>query len=457
MRDNNVKLANEFGKQDSIASTKPLKEMSIPISSPSDTGSNKNSSNNINIKPGLNNIVQSDSGGIKKLLKIDTSKISVENIPKPHIKRDSLKSVTKNDSSFISKDSLHAKKDTVKKDWRALDSTARIKYFKYQRHDVPVVDYRRKRISGFFIKPSDAIRTRIVKIDSTGKFVDIREMSGGQETKLLLRIPIEEYIELMVKTRSRETWEDLAYQYQLKDTKRGLGELIKDITDFEIPIQSSVMSTIFGEPKISLKIGGAVDIHGAWRSETTEGVTASNLGNTRNEPDFKQQVQINVNGTIGDKLNISADWNTERTFEYENQLKIKYTGYEDEIIQSIEGGNVSLQTSPLVGGSEALFGVKAQLKLGPLNLTALASQKKGEIKEVDVSGGSTSQTFQLRAYDYSKNHYFLHLDYADTSNNLNLFNKYFGNATPVIDPTMRVIDIQVWKSISTTVGNRSKE
>ncbi|MDR3610556.1 MAG: cell surface protein SprA, partial [Ignavibacteriaceae bacterium] len=44
-----------------------------------------------------------------------------------------------------------------------------------------------------------------------------------------------------------------------------------------------------------------------------------------------------------------------------------------------------------------------------------------------------------------------------TSNNLNLFNKYFGNATPVIDPTMRVIDIQVWKSISTTVGNRSKE
>ena len=108
-----------------------------------------------------------------------------------------------------------------------------------------------------------------------------------------------------------------------------------------------------------MKIGGAVDIHGAWRNETTEGVTASRLGNTRNEPDFKQQVQINVSGTIGDKLNINADWNTERTFEYENQLKIKYTGYEDEIIQSIEAGNVSLQTSPLVGGSEALFGIKA--------------------------------------------------------------------------------------------------
>ncbi|MCK7524634.1 MAG: hypothetical protein MZV64_46970 [Ignavibacteriales bacterium] len=98
---------------------------------------------------------------------------------------------------------------------------------------------------------------------------------------------------------------------------------MKNLTDFEIPLPSVGVLSIFGTPKISLKIGGSVQIHGAWRSETTEGVTASRLGNTRNEPDFKQQVQINVNGTIGDKLNIVADWNTERTFEYENQLKDK--------------------------------------------------------------------------------------------------------------------------------------
>ncbi|MCK7524633.1 MAG: hypothetical protein MZV64_46965 [Ignavibacteriales bacterium] len=62
-------------------------------------------------------------------------------------------------------------------------------------------------------------------------------------------------------------------------------------------------------------------------------------------------------------------------------LKIKYTGYEDEIIQSIEAGNVSLQTSPLVGGSEALFGIKAQFKMGPFSLTTIASQKKVKQKK----------------------------------------------------------------------------
>jgi cell surface protein SprA len=455
--DNNyLKNVNEPINHTSITSSKNLKNIHIPISLPPDSGGNKNTLNNTNIKPGSNNSVQSDTTGNLNKQNISISNLPVANDTSHIVKKDSLKSITRLDSGLVKKDSLRVKKDTIKKDLRALDSTARIKYFKYQRYDSPVVQYRRNRVSSFFLKPSDNARQRTVKVDSTGKFVEFRETNGGQETKILLKIPIDEYLDLMIKTKRRESWEDLAYQYELKDTKRGLGELIKDFTDFEIPLPSVGVLTIFGPPKISLKIGGAVDIHGAWRNETTEGVTASNLGNSRNEPDFKQQVQINVNGTIGDKLNITADWNTERTFEYENQLKIKYTGYEDEIIQSIEGGNVSLQTSPLVGGSEALFGVKAQLKLGPLNLTALASQKKGEIKEVAVSGGSTSQTFQLRAYDYSKNHYFLHSDYADTTN-LNLFKKYYGQAVPEIISSFRVVDIQVWKSIQTIVGNRSRE
>jgi cell surface protein SprA len=345
--------------------------------------------------------------------------------------------------------------DTLAIDSTLIDSTARVKYFKYHREDRPYVELKKSRPSSFFAEPSSAYKQKTIEIDSTGKFVEIREKIAGKETKILLRMPIEEYIDLKLALRERELWEELGYKYELKQTQIGLGELIKDITDFEIPLPSVGVLSIFGEPKISLKIGGAVDIHGAFRSETTEGITISRLGNTKNEPDFKQEVQINVNGTIGDKLNISADWNTERTFEYENQLKIKYTGYEDEIIQSIEAGNVSLQTSPLVGGSEALFGVKALFKMGPLSLTALASQKKGEVKEVSVSGGTTAQDFVVRAYEYSQNHYFLDTLYA--GERLNLFNLYYGRSTPITVPEYRVTDIQVWKSINVFTADRSKE
>ncbi|HCY77178.1 MAG TPA: cell surface protein SprA [Ignavibacteriales bacterium] len=357
--------------------------------------------------------------------------------------KDSLKTVVK-----VNQDSLRLYQ-------MSLDSTARLEYFRYQREDVPYTTLKQKKKSKFFVEPSPNYKSRTVTIDSTGKYVEIKELIAGKPAKIVLRIPLDEYIAEKLKLEERKKWESLGYAYELKDSKVGLGDLIKSFTDFEIPLPSVGVLSIFGTPKISLKIGGSVQIHGAWRNETTEGVTASRLGNTRNEPDFKQQVQINVNGTIGDKLNIVADWNTERTFEYENQLKIKYTGYEDEIIQSIEAGNVSLQTSPLVGGSEALFGIKAQLKMGPFSLTTIASQKKGETKEVQVTGGTSETPFQKRAYEYSTNHYFIDTVYA--SKTQKIFYNYYGKPTPEVRGDLLVTDIQVWKSLNQITTDKSKE
>ncbi len=344
----------------------------------------------------------------------------------------------------LGKDSLKPKKiDSLK-----IDSTARLQNFKYTRKDSPALGFDTKRQSKFFAQSS--LRKRNIEIDSTGKFVRITEKVGEQKVKYQLKVPIDEFLGLKTKSKEDELWDQLVSKYELKSGKKDLSNFMKDLTDFEIPLPSVGVLSIFGAPKISLKLGGKVDIHGAWKSETTEGVTASRLGNTRNEPDFRQQVQINVNGTIGDKLQINADWNTERTFEYENQLKLKYTGYEDEIVQSVEAGNVSLQTASLIGGSDALFGIKANFKMGPLTLTALTSQKKGEVKEKSVSGGSSAQDFTVRAYEYSRNHFFLDQVYADTTVN-NLFYRYYGKSTPDVDGSFYVKDIEVWKTINQTL------
>jgi len=353
------------------------------------------------------------------------------------------------DSGFIkamsdstAADSLLA--DSVKIDPQKIDSTARIKHFRHSRKSKVYTEFYPGRTSAFFAKPPQGFYTRTVELDSSKQFVTIKEKYGDQEAKVFLKIPIDDFIRMKLDKVNKDNWEDIVYAYELKDLNTDLSQLLTDITNIQIPLPSASFLSIFGPPVINLRISGAVDIHGAWRSETTEGITSSRLGNTRNEPDFKQQVQINVSGTIGDKLTINADWNTERTFEYENQLKLHYKGYEDEIIQSIEAGNVSLQTSSLVGGSEALFGVKAQFQLGPLSLTALASQKKGEVKEVSVSGGSTTQPFEKRAYEYSQNHYFIDKAYADP--NLNLYNDYYASANPIINPRFRIVEIEVWKT-----------
>ncbi len=326
------------------------------------------------------------------------------------------------------------------------DSTARIKYFHFHREDYPAIQFRLKKPSSFFAAPSPAFTNRTIRIDSTGKKVTISETLGGMQIKEPIEMSLDDYVKQRLNSVNRDVWEKQGYEYKVKEGKKDLSQLITDLTNIEIPLPSTPLLSIFGPPKINLHINGQVDIHGAWRSETTTGVTTSALGNTTNEPDFKQQVQINLAGTIGDKLNISADWNTERQFQYENQLKIKYSGYEDEIIQSIEAGNVSLQTSPLVGGSEALFGVKALLKMGPFSLTALASQKKSEIQEVAVSGGAKSQPFEVHAFNYSQNHYFIDSVYADPDQHI--FSDYYNNPTPKYPPALLVKELQVWKTIT---------
>jgi len=381
----------------------------------------------------------------------------------PPLVSDSTDKIVNKDSLKVIPDSLLNVKapkideDSLKLYQMSIDSSARIENLKYRPKELPVVELLPDKVSPLFLQPSSTYKTKTVEIDSSGQYVIIKEFIYGIQSKIVLKIPIDEYIELKLKENKKSEWEKLTEFYEYKSSTKELGQLITDITNFEIPLPSVGVLSIFGPPKIGLKIGGAVDIHGAFKSETTEGVTASLLGNTRSEPDFKQQVQINVKGTIGDKLDINADWNTERTFQYENQLKIKYTGYPDEIIQSIEAGNVAIQTSPLVGGSEALFGLKAEFKLGPFSLTTIASQKKGQIKTVNVSGGSTSSDFNLRVYDYSPNHYFLDTLYASQEPSLNLFFNYYGQPTPLINPQYRVNNIEVWRSVTGVAVDQSKE
>ncbi len=386
-----------------------------------------------NLKSQLSSVVPSDTDDVDEKLKLE----------------EEIKKITEQDLLLSgAKDSIQIIDSLLTIDTLAIDSTARLKHFQYKRKDYPYVSLFEKRNNPFFLKVPDALVSRSVALDSTGKFVIVKETIDGKDWKVRATIPIEQYIQLRLAYINRRNWEELAYKYDVKLGKKELGDIFAQITNIDIPIPTNPVLSIFGPPKINLRINGAVTIDGSWRNEKTEGVTASLLGNVRNEPNFKQDVQINISGTIGDKLTIMADWNTQNTFEYENQLKIKYTGYADEIVQSVEAGNVSLQTSPLVGGGEALFGVKARFQLGPLWLTAIASQKKGEVKEKVLSGGAEAQQFKKRVYEYSTNHYFVDTIYADTSPQLNIFNKYYGNPTPIPVDYYRIKDIEVWKTIT---------
>ncbi len=320
-----------------------------------------------------------------------------------------------------------------------LDSSARLAQWDDYRRDPPQVEYFPRRTYPLFGTRKTSGYRRDVNIDSTGTRVSFRESVGGKDVRVPLTLPLNDYVRLRQKEEFRKLMADEARRPKVLTARDDLGELLSNITQISIPVPPNPLFSIFGKNEIKLNISGAVDIKAGFRNTETDQTTLSRLDQSRNEPDFSQDVQVNVNGTIGDKLNILADWNTQRTFEYENQLKIKYTGYDDEVVQTVEAGNVSLQTpSSFIGSSQALFGVKAKFQMGPLTLTTLASQKKGQIKEVAVSGGAKEQTFEMRAYEYATNHFFVDVSYADR------YADYYLNEPALVNSDGQIVEEEVW-------------
>ena len=126
--------------------------------------------------------------------------------------------------------------------------------------------------------------------------------------------------------------------------------------------------------------------------------------------DFDEKINLNVNGKVGDKVNMNLNYNTDATFDFDAQnMKLKYDGKEDEIIKLVEAGNVSFPSnSSLIKGASSLFGVRTDMQFGKLKLQMVASQKKSASKSVSTRGGVQLTPFELNVADYEENrHFFL--------------------------------------------------
>ena len=325
------------------------------------------------------------------------------------------------------------------------DSSARLRYFNFERHDDYTVPMFQGRPYPLRAARRSNMYRRGVIIDSTGENVSLTETVDGVNMKAPVTMSLKEYVDARQRYELHKIFADEARRPQALLQKNDLGELLGNITKISIPVPPNPLFSIFGKNEINLTIGGAVDIKAGFSNIKSDQTTLSSVDQSRNEPDFSQEVQVNVNGTIGDKLNIMADWNTRRTFEYENQLKIKYTGYDDEIVQSVEAGNVSLQGPSLIGSSQALFGIKAKIQTGPLTLTTVASQKKGQIKEVQVSGGAQEHAFEMRAFEYATNHFFVDTTYALPLNGSpSVYEDYYQNEPAHVRSDMQILEAEVW-------------
>ena len=167
---------------------------------------------------------------------------------------------------------------------------------------------------------------------------------------------------------------------------------------------------IFGPGGIRVKTQGSAELKFGINKKNIDNPSLPIRNRKTTMMDFDEKINLNVNGKVGDKVNMNLNYNTDATFDFDEQnMKLKYDGKEDEIIKLVEAGNVSFPSnSSLIKGASSLFGVRTDMQFGKLKLQMVASQKKSASKSVSTRGGVQLTPFELNVADYEENrHFFL--------------------------------------------------
>ena len=209
---------------------------------------------------------------------------------------------------------------------------------------------------------------------------------------------------------------------------------------FDMKFSLGPLEKVFGPGGVQLKTQGSVQVQMGIKSNKTDNPALPASARRKTYFDFDQKIQATIDASVGDKLKFNMTYNTDATFDFDSQnLKLQYEGKEDEIIKSIEAGNVSMTTgSSLIKGSTALFGLKTKLQFGKLTVTALVSQQNSESQTINTKGGAQTTSFSINADDYDKNrHFFLSHYFRDHYDE-------FASKLPYVSSGISITRIEVW-------------
>ena len=177
----------------------------------------------------------------------------------------------------------------------------------------------------------------------------------------------------------------------------------------EFYVKSDFFESIFGSNTIEVVPQGSVEMDLGVLFSKQDNPSFSPRNRSNFTFDFDQRISLSLLGKVGTRLQVTANYDTQSTFDFQNLIKLEYTPTEDDIIQKIEVGNVSMPlNSSLITGAQSLFGVKAQLQFGKTTVTGVFSEQKSQSNSVVAQGGGTLEEYELFIREYDENrHFFL--------------------------------------------------
>ena len=209
---------------------------------------------------------------------------------------------------------------------------------------------------------------------------------------------------------------------------------------------------IFGPGGVRIKTQGTAELKLGATLKDIDNPSLPERNRKTTAVDFDEKINLNVTGKVGDKVNMSLNYNTDATFDFDTKnLKLHYDGKEDEIIKLVEAGNITFPSNnSLVKGASSLFGVRTDMQFGKLKLQTAISRKNSTTKSVSSKGGTQMTPFELDVANYEENRHFFLAKY---------FREHYDAAMsqlPNILTGINITRIEVWVTNKTGTTSNSR-
>ena len=285
--------------------------------------------------------------------------------------------------------------------------------------------------SSLDLEDPNNITTTVEYQPETGTYI-LRTKIGDTDVTTPYMLTQQEYNQYTERQLMHQYWQQKIGEVEHNNEKKF------DITDMKFNIGPA--DKVFGPGGVQLKMQGSAELLFGFKHQYIENPSLTARARNNNIFDFDEKIQASIQGKVGSKLNFNLSYNTEASFSFDQQnLKLNYKGEEDDIIQSIEAGNVTMDLpSSLIRGSQALFGIKTNLKFGKFKIQALISQQNSEAQTVSSKGGAQTTKFDISGDTYDENrHFFLS----------HFFREHYEQAmeyVPYVSSGAQINKIEVW-------------
>ncbi len=298
--------------------------------------------------------------------------------------------------------------------------------FKDNGYELPVYNVK----SPLYLKTPGNIKSDVEYDIKTGQYV-YKQKLGDKNYRPELGIDGQDYQNIIFKKNQKDYFRTRIKADNITQQKSSLVP--------KLQVNSELFERVFGGNTIEIRPTGAAEVGLGFKRNATNNPATPLALRKQTTPDFDMNIQLSATAKIGEKVQFTANQNTLAQFSFENQLKLAYAGKEDEIIKTLEFGNITMPlNSTLITGANTLFGLKTQMQFGKLKTTVVLSEQKGKKTTVEVAGGAQTQPFNVAGDNYDANrHFFLNQYFRDN------FERWVSSA-PVLNSPIKITKIEVY-------------